>query len=229
MFKRRSTAILLFTNTISREVETKTFCHKRKFNIKIAASLIRHSITVAKKSGLDYFIIDSDHQVGSTFGERYSHSFQQVFNKGYDKVISIGNDCPSLTINLIINAADKLSFNDLVIGPAKDGGAYLIGLTRSSFDQEKFSNLKWKSAQVFSNLQDYANEFDGQISCLLPLSDVDTAADLLRIVYQRTNQSFLYQLKQLLQLIRRIFIYLIPTIQSDDSRFTIGLRAPPAL
>ncbi len=229
MSKRRSTAILLFTNTISREVETKTFCHKRKLNVKIVSCLISHSISLAKKSGLDYFIIDSDHQVGTTFGERYSHAFQQVFNKGYEKVISIGNDCPHLTVDLLINAAHKLSFNNMVIGPANDGGAYLIGLTRNTFDKEKFSNLNWKSSRVFSNLQDYAAEFGGQISCLHSLSDVDSASDLHRLVYQGTNKSFLYCLKQLLQRIKIIFVDLTCPILSTESRFTFGLRAPPAL
>lgn len=189
--------------------------------------MIGNTSLIIKKTGLDYFIIDSDHQIGNTFGERYSNAFQQVFNKGYDKVISIGNDCPGLTKGLLLNAAQKLSIYDVVVGPARDGGAYLIALTKSVFDEEKFSKLQWKSSHLLSNLHEYTDSFRGRIASLISLSDVDSSTELWRSVLQNGNSAFINQLKEILCLLREDTTKFFFSINSNYSTRQVGLRAPP--
>ncbi|CAN5640482.1 TIGR04282 family arsenosugar biosynthesis glycosyltransferase [soil metagenome] len=110
-------------------------------------------------------------QSGSDLGERMSNAFEWVLEKGYDKIIIIGSDCFELDEKMIVDAFLKLNEYEIVIGPATDGGYYLLGM-QSPF-KNLFQNITWSSKNVL-------NETIKQIlqhnlsSYLLPaLNDVD--------------------------------------------------------
>ncbi|MGL5059361.1 MAG: TIGR04282 family arsenosugar biosynthesis glycosyltransferase, partial [Microcoleus sp.] len=86
-------------------------------------------------------------QIEGDLGTRMLAAFESSFNSGVEKVVIIGTDCPSLTTEILTEAFDELSKNDLVLGPAKDGGYYLIGLRRSH--PELFQGIKWGTDEVF--------------------------------------------------------------------------------
>src|SRR5262245_11751037 len=69
-------------------------------------------------------------QIQGDLGERMANAFDQSFQEGSPETLLIGSDCPNLTSDLLANAFEKLSSSPAVVGPASDGGYYLIGLNR---------------------------------------------------------------------------------------------------
>jgi uncharacterized protein len=116
-------------------------------------------------------------QLDGDLGTKMSASFQTSFDLGIDKVVIIGTDCPKLKAEVIAKAFDELSGQDLVLGPAKDGGYYLIGLRRTI--PELFNEIKWGTNTVFADTLAIAENLDLNIAVLPILADIDRPEDLL--------------------------------------------------
>jgi hypothetical protein len=91
-------------------------------------------------------------------------------------VIIIGTDCPGLTADILCAALDALAENDIVLGPALDGGYYLIGFRR--FYPDLFTGIPWSTAEVLPLTRLAASRAGLTIAMLPPLSDVDVPEDL---------------------------------------------------
>jgi uncharacterized protein len=115
-------------------------------------------------------------QGSGDLGERMARSLSLAFAAGHNRVIIIGTDCPSLEPNLLKLAFQKLRDRDLVLGPAIDGGYYLIGLRR--FMPELFVGINWGTAEVFQQTVDIANKLGLSMGNLPPLTDIDRPEDL---------------------------------------------------
>ncbi len=115
-------------------------------------------------------------QLGDDLGNRMHNTFQSVFNLGFKKAVIIGSDCWDLTPEIIEAAFEKLDTHDFVLGPAVDGGYYLMGMKEMLSDV--FNNKQWSTANVLvDTLIDIDNA--SKTKALLPtLSDVDYLADL---------------------------------------------------
>ncbi|MCC3405052.1 MAG: TIGR04282 family arsenosugar biosynthesis glycosyltransferase [Microcoleus sp. PH2017_10_PVI_O_A] len=116
-------------------------------------------------------------QIDGDLGAKMTAAFQQSFNSGIDKAAIIGTDCPDLKAEIMAQAFDKLSQHDLVLGPAKDGGYYLIGLRRSI--PELFAGINWGTSEVFAATQAIAQNLNLNIAYLPTLVDIDIPEDLL--------------------------------------------------
>lgn len=115
-------------------------------------------------------------QTGEGLGERMSNAFSWGFGQSYQSIVIIGSDCIEITQAIIEEAFIALQTQDFVIGPAKDGGYYLLGMKASY--PEVFENKTWSTNSVFqSTLQDLQVR-SSQIHRLPELSDVDTVDDL---------------------------------------------------
>jgi rSAM/selenodomain-associated transferase 1 len=113
-------------------------------------------------------------QEGGDLGERMKNAFLKLVDDGYQKVVIIGSDSPSLPLSYLESAFD--SDGEVVIGPSTDGGYYLIGMNRKVTDV--FSNISWGTESVLSKTMDRLRE-DGAKLKLLPLwYDVDHPEDL---------------------------------------------------
>ncbi len=112
--------------------------------------------------------------------ERLTSAFDEQFNAGYKNVAAIGADCLILSEQEIGNAFRELDTNDAVVGPTKDGGYYLIGLSRMI--PELFSNISWSSEQVFSQTKRILHSLRLQSRTLELKYDIDTYDDLKRFV-----------------------------------------------
>ncbi len=113
-------------------------------------------------------------QTGSSLGDRMFKAFSEVLSTNHEKAVLIGSDLPLITSAIIEKAFLLLDYNDAVIGPAVDGGYYLIGMKKS---HDLFSNLTWSTSHVF---QDTIERIESQrlTYALLPvLPDIDTAED----------------------------------------------------
>ncbi len=115
-------------------------------------------------------------QEGSDLGERMALAFQKSYEEGYRKTVIIGSDIPSLTPELIIDAFNNLDSKDIVLGPAKDGGYYLIGLKKPV--PEIFKNISWGTSTVFSKTKFKAFELGMNCHFLNTLSDIDRPEDI---------------------------------------------------
>lgn len=176
------TALLLFTRTAEDEARNKSLSGRQinKLDKKISEILIAHAKRIAQKSGMPFFTIDSDHQVGKTFGERLTNAYNDLFALGYTKVISIGNDCLSLTVSDLSDAEEAMHHNSAAIGRSSSGGAYLIGIDSELFEKAAFENLNWNTPQLFDSLIQYLT-LRGKGVCLLRgQRDVNTTLDLKR-------------------------------------------------
>jgi uncharacterized protein len=109
-------------------------------------------------------------------GTRMAAAFQNSFDSGIDKVAIIGTDCPDLKAEIIAKAFDELDRSDLVLGPAKDGGYYLIGLCRSL--PELFSGINWGTDEVLAQTRTIAQKLELNIAELPTLTDIDRPEDL---------------------------------------------------
>lgn len=145
------------------------------------AQLLRnHTLEEARKTGLPVVIFDEHNQKGETFGERFRNAFEEVFDAGFKYAIAIGNDTPELSHQRILNAQIHLESNssEVVIGPAADGGTWLIGFSESAFSPNEFEQFSWKASTLLDDLLQFC-EHDFSVSLLSVLRDVDSFSDLL--------------------------------------------------
>lgn len=109
-------------------------------------------------------------------GVRMARSLSAAFDDNIDRAIIIGTDCPGLNADLMGKAFHHLLSHDLVLGPAIDGGYYLIGLR--CLIPELFSGINWGTAEVLPQTVEIAKKLDVSVAYLPPLADVDRPEDL---------------------------------------------------
>ncbi len=122
-------------------------------------------------------------QCEGDIGCRMAAAFQASFNAGTNSVVLIGSDCPDLNAQLMAQAFQALRQHDLVLGPAQDGGYYLIGLHR--LIPELFTGISWSTAEVLQQTVSIAHRLGLAVAYLPLLSDVDRPEDLS--VWKRAN------------------------------------------
>lgn len=114
-------------------------------------------------------------QSDGDLGKRMCHAIEMSLNFA-SKVCIIGSDCPHITSEIINRAFEALTHNDVVIGPARDGGYYLIGMSR--LHPAIFENIPWSSESVYSCTIDILQQLNLTYHLLPLLSDIDTLEDL---------------------------------------------------
>jgi uncharacterized protein len=154
--------LMLHTHNITAALN----CHKYVF---YASEIVENDLW-------DSSIYYKKAQAGTELGSRMQQAFDSLFLLGYNKVIIIGSDCPGLTANDIDNAFERLHHTDVVLGPAVDGGYYLLGLTQP-FPQ-LFTNKNWSTESVLADTIADIKQSRKQYSLLEKLTDIDTLADL---------------------------------------------------
>ena len=119
-------------------------------------------------------------QVGDDLGARMNQVFETLFAQKYTQVVIVGTDVPSLPLEQYKQAFTLLGSHDLVLGPALDGGYYLIGLNRPS--PELFTGIPWSTEQVLNLTQEKARALGLRTSLLAPWRDIDTISDLNALI-----------------------------------------------
>jgi rSAM/selenodomain-associated transferase 1 len=123
-------------------------------------------------------------QHGRDLGERMRNAFAQEFSEGRDKVVLIGSDIPGLSASLINEAFTALVTSDAVIGPANDGGYYLIGFNSCSFWPDIFRGIVWSTDSVYYETMNIFDKSGLSVYVLAGLTDVDTYEDLKKTGYR---------------------------------------------
>ncbi len=120
-------------------------------------------------------------QEGADLGERMKNAFMRAFAQGRQRVVLVGSDLPDLPARAFSRALEALETRDAVLGPARDGGYYLIGFTRRGFAPLVFSGPAWGGPDVLAHTQRLLSRAGASFSLLFPWSDVDTPQDLARL------------------------------------------------
>jgi len=128
-------------------------------------------------------------QYGEDLGERMNNGMADSFEQGFDRAILIGSDIPDLPVALIQESFAVLQTYDSVIGPAFDGGYYLIGFQRSSFLPEAFQGIEWGTGTVLTRTRAVLRDNKRTAYLLPPLRDIDTLEDLKVFIAKGENLS----------------------------------------
>jgi uncharacterized protein len=123
-------------------------------------------------------------QVGDDLGERLLNAISETFDEDYDNVIVIGSDCPRLNVEHLNKARVELSDVDIVVGPAKDGGYYLIGM--KSVHADLFKGKSWSSPLLFDQTMETMIQSGLSWYELPILGDIDTVEDLERYSFMES-------------------------------------------
>ena len=189
----KSLLIVFAKNPEKRKVKTrlaKTVGNNKALQVYKRLLRITKSITdqlnISKQIWYSRFIDDDDiwsdgsyekHlQKGTNLGLRMQNTFNKAFTDGYQKVVVIGSDCCSLTPEMIKDSFQALEKNQAVIGPASDGGYYLLGM--SGLYPSVFENKAWSTSSVFEETVSEFEEMNLSYKQLPVLNDIDTAEDL---------------------------------------------------
>jgi len=118
-------------------------------------------------------------QKGNDLAERLKGAFEQLFSLGYEQVVAIGADSPTLPPAYITRSFELLARADLILGPSVDGGYYLIGMRAPH--PELFQEVAMGTERVLSQTLERACRTNLRVSLLPPWYDVDTQNDLERL------------------------------------------------
>lgn len=147
---------------------------------------VYYSVKIRENDIWDAAIFQKHQQVGEDLGIRMLNAFKNGFSTGYEKVLIIGSDLYDLTPETVDHAFASLDTNDVVLGPAEDGGYYLLGM--NSLHENVFKNKDWGTETVrASTLTDLK---DKKVLLLSELNDVDVFED---IEHHPAFQQFIYR------------------------------------
>ena len=162
--------------------------------LAIYKELLQHTFTIASQVKADKFVFYHEEivqhdmwnatgfhkklQASAGLGHKMKAAFQELFNSGYTDVLIVGSDCLELSSQIIEGAFKMLELNDTVIGPAKDGGYYLLGMC--TMHQFIFENKAWSTSSVFDQTMADLQQHQLTVGLLPQLTDVDTAEDWLQ-------------------------------------------------
>lgn len=124
----------------------------------------------------DNMLFSKHLQRGDDLGERMQNAFAEAFAQGKERVIIIGSDCLELETYMIKEAFAVLESNDVVLGPAKDGGYYLIGMT--AFLPTLFEDKNWSTDDLLMDTILDLKKMNAKYYLLKTLNDIDTIEDL---------------------------------------------------
>lgn len=158
-------------------LEIYTFLLKHTFNITAQLALtkqVHYSVKIRENDLWDSKVYSKKKQFGGDLGLRMMHAFAQGFKEGFKKIIIIGSDMYDLSQSDIENAFSELKKHNFVLGPAEDGGYYLLGMKQ--LKASIFQHKKWGSDSVLKDtLLDLKDE---SIKLLAVRNDIDIYDDI---------------------------------------------------
>lgn len=154
--------LLQYTATLTQKVETK---RRVLYSTEVEASDLFDSAHFQK--GI---------QEKGTLGEKMQAAFAQAFEEGYKRVLIIGSDCYELHPSIVEAAFEALEKQSFTIGPAKDGGYYLLGMRQ--LESAVFQHKKWSTARVYQDTIIDLEVLGYPYEVLPTLSDIDYLEDL---------------------------------------------------
>jgi len=129
-------------------------------------------------------------QAGGGLGEKMKNAFLWSFAAGFSATALIGSDFPDLPRDRIDAAFAGLEEKEAVIGPARDGGYYLLGFRADTFLPEALAELPWGTEAICSTTRSILEAHGRRIAILEPWQDIDTVEDLRALVLRHPQDPF---------------------------------------
>lgn len=189
-------ALLIFVKNVqSGQVKTRlaaTVGNEKA--LSVYKQLLSHTVSITQNLPVDKIVFYSDFieddiwennfykkqiQEGNTLGMKMENAFKSSFTAGYEKLLIIGTDCPGINESILKNAFTQLNHFDILIGPATDGGYYLLGMKKAH--PFLFKNIKWSTDVVLQQTVDLCNRNQLSYFLLPELSDIDEEKDLIHL------------------------------------------------
>jgi len=126
-------------------------------------------------------------QKGKDLGERMKNAFTAAYSEGFSKAVLIGSDIPDLN-DTVLDEACECDDHDAVIGPASDGGYYLIGFKNNTFLPEIFEGIQWGRGTVFKKTIEILKRNNCRVHILPEWQDIDRLDDL-RVLFDRNRDT----------------------------------------
>lgn len=183
---------MVFSLSVEEELKNKPFLAKKG----LVRSLSAHIKQITKACDLPVIYYDESKQYGATFGAKYSNALQDVYNLGYDAIITIGTDSPHLEARHILKAKEGLLNDNAVIGPTFDGGYYLLGIAKEDFDYNTFLNFSWNTETVYNEMSQVLTHKKCNTIVLQKLWDIDHFYDINTLSLKNLNNVLLSQVIQ---------------------------------
>ena len=222
-----NTAILFFTRKPINESVNKVLCEKKKTNILIHTNLFSQTIKVLEQTCLPFSISFDTSNDSDSFGSKLYKASKEVFSRGFEHIIIIGNDCPQLNPKKLSEAAKSIKNGKRVIGPDKRGGIYLLAISKNDLDQINFINLPWQTEILTDTLKSNFKTSGKEFELLESLQDINFTFDLKEIIGCISSSNILKLIFQDLYFFQKKFENIDEFLTLPDSS-NKGLRAPPA-
>jgi hypothetical protein len=179
-----SAALDLFRCFILDTVESLT---RIRLHVRICYTPAREKDAVAALLPLQNDLVP---QEGKDLGERMENAFRRAFSEGFTRAVLLGSDIPDLPRGIVEDACTSLSTAAVVLGPATDGGYYLIGSTCSGFCPDLFRGVPWSTPDVLAVTLEKANAAGLKVHLLPQWNDVDSVEDLKELVDRNRHTAF---------------------------------------
>lgn len=160
-------------------------------NIAIDKRIYFSDAIIETKWDKDYKAV----QKGDNLGERMKNAFKKGFEDGYERIVLIGSDLPDISSEHIKNGLNALKNNNVVFGPAVDGGYYLIGL--SDLKEFIFDEKPWSQSSLLEVTLKEMKQKEISYHLLRPLNDIDTFEDLEVSDFYNSNEKLKQRIQQL--------------------------------
>lgn len=235
VISNNKTAILFFSRSAKSEVEHKKWSplQSKRQNTAVATHLINSTLEVLESSDLPVYHYHEEIQIGSTFGERLANAMQDLFSKGFESIITVGNDCLDIRDIQWQDIEEKLAQGVPVLGPSLRKGAYLIGMHKDQFDYERFSQLSWQTGNLHNDLTEYlVSESSAALYLLESKVDLNSRRDFMRLLKRFESSRLLLTILSIIELLGLFY----KAIHEDKKKFSyrfqcsyLGLRGPPVI
>ncbi|GAB3811022.1 TIGR04282 family arsenosugar biosynthesis glycosyltransferase [Pontibacter rugosus] len=159
------------------EIYIKLLNHTRSITEQLPVhKLVYYTDNVTLNDQWPDHVYEKRVQPAGDLGDKMQAAFAAGFEEGYTSIVIIGSDCWQLSQEVIEEAYKQLEQQEVVLGPALDGGYYLLGTKR--LHPQLFQNKRWSTAHVFPDTIQDLKQLQLTYSLLPRLSDVDYAEDL---------------------------------------------------
>jgi rSAM/selenodomain-associated transferase 1 len=201
-FMNKSLIIVFAKNPVKGRVKTRLAKSiGDDLALEIYETLLKITESATQQSGIETWvfftgIIDKDRwpqskkfiQKGADLGQKMQHAFNLAFDSNYESVVLIGSDLPNMHQNLLLKAFDQLKEQQVVFGPASDGGYYLIGLHKMI--EGIFTNKAWSTENLLTQTLTELEDEQINYGILETLNDIDTIEDLKASDYFKNHEQF---------------------------------------
>ncbi|MEZ4982338.1 MAG: TIGR04282 family arsenosugar biosynthesis glycosyltransferase [Saprospiraceae bacterium] len=166
------------------EVYKELLNHTRKVVTEVdARRMVFYNSFIDKEDQWTSDLFEKQLQTGLDLGDRMKNGFEEGFKKAAPLII-IGSDCAQLSPEIIEKAFEKLKDYDFVIGPAEDGGYYLLGM--NSFQPFVFEQINWSTEKVAEQTRQRILSLGMTVAEVDTLSDVDELEDLEKVEWLKS-------------------------------------------